>query len=389
MNIVTKIKKVLVNNYIKFLQLLVRPDKSILVFYSRPDFSDNSRALFDYIRQNDIKNHYKIYWVVDKPSLYRRFESSSVRFLSLKGTDAFMSIFLICKAGWIFTTHGFFFEKNKTDQKIVVLWHGCSYKEVDERERTSIHDADYYLVPGPLFKQTKSRSWGWPIDRIVDIGYPRYDWFIENSEKTQKLYRDLLMGHKKMIIWMPTFRNDKDGLLNETDMIKQFPILNTDEEWQEFDKYCSEKSIIVFVKLHPKQKDYKINWQALTSVILFKNSYLDDCDVPFYSFLAETDALITDYSSVAIDYLLVDKPIGFTLDDFEKYRNGRGFVFPNVKDYMPGSHLYTINDLKDFINQIANNVDAKKNERTKIKSSLVNYSANYCADILRTLEFEL
>ncbi len=37
--------------------------------------------------------------------------------------------------------------------------------------------------------------------------------------------------------------------------------------------------------------------------------------------------LVSDYSSVAIDYLLLDRPLGFTLDDYEAYTESRGWVF--------------------------------------------------------------
>ena len=47
---------------------------------------------------------------------------------------------------------------------------------------------------------------------------------------------------------------------------------------------------------------------------------LEQADVQLYETLSFVDALITDYSSVAIDYLLMDRPIAFTLDDYEKYR---------------------------------------------------------------------
>ena len=52
--------------------------------------------------------------------------------------------------------------------------------------------------------------------------------------------------------------------------------------------------------------------------------------------LGSSDALITDYSSVYFDYLLLDKPIGFTVDDMELYIKDRGFIFNNPEEYMPG-----------------------------------------------------
>ncbi len=45
-----------------------------------------------------------------------------------------------------------------------------------------------------------------------------------------------------------------------------------------------------------------------------------------YEFIHCADALVSDYSSVAIDYLLLDRPLGFTLDDYKEYTQSRGWV---------------------------------------------------------------
>lgn len=62
-----------------------------------------------------------------------------------------------------------------------------------------------------------------------------------------------------------------------------------------------------------------------------------------------SDALITDYSSVCVDYLIVDKPIAYTLDDYEVYKQTRGFVFEDPHEYMPGHHLYRFSDLERLL----------------------------------------
>ena len=49
-------------------------------------------------------------------------------------------------------------------------------------------------------------------------------------------------------------------------------------------------------------------------------------DIPVNRILGKADALISDYSSAAIDYLILDRPIGFLLKDVEEYGNSRGFI---------------------------------------------------------------
>ena len=68
-----------------------------------------------------------------------------------------------------------------------------------------------------------------------------------------------------------------------------------------------------------------------------------------YPLLGKTDYLITDYSSVFVDYLTLNKPIGFLLNDVDVYQKGRPLYFEPTKENLPGTVMYTLEDMKDFI----------------------------------------
>jgi len=63
------------------------------------------------------------------------------------------------------------------------------------------------------------------------------------------------------------------------------------------------------------------------------NAYLGLCDV-----------LITDFSSVAIDYLLLRRPVVLFCPDFDEFADGRGFNFDPI-DMMPGALVRTTEEL--------------------------------------------
>ena len=60
-----------------------------------------------------------------------------------------------------------------------------------------------------------------------------------------------------------------------------------------------------------------------------------------YTLLRNADGLITDYSSVYFDYMLLDRPIAFAIDDIKEYGDKRGFIFETPEDYMP---LYSLRE---------------------------------------------
>jgi CDP-glycerol glycerophosphotransferase (TagB/SpsB family) len=94
-----------------------------------------------------------------------------------------------------------------------------------------------------------------------------------------------------------------------------------------------------------------------------------------------------DYSSIYYDYLLLDKQIGITLDDFEEYSKTNGFPFQNVLDVLKGEYMYSIEDLLRFITQVSNGEDCHREERKEINALVNQYkSGGYSEFVLQYLE---
>src|SRR5690606_16822516 len=74
-------------------------------------------------------------------------------------------------------------------------------------------------------------------------------------------------------------------------------------------------------------------------------SYVPDANL----LLRRTDVLITDYSSIYIDYLLLDRPIIHFVYDLEAYQRERGFLY-DLKDAFAGASASTFADLMHFLN---------------------------------------
>ena len=80
--------------------------------------------------------------------------------------------------------------------------------------------------------------------------------------------------------------------------------------------------------------------------------------------------------------MLLDKPIGFTLDDFDNYEDARGWSFDNVKDYMPGHHIYCMEDMKHFIKDVSEGNDTYRDWRAKIRPEMQTYDDGFSKRIL-------
>ena len=78
----------------------------------------------------------------------------------------------------------------------------------------------------------------------------------------------------------------------------------------------------------------------------------------------------------------MDKPMIFTLDDYETYRSSRGFSVDDPAQYFIGHHVYTKDELLGAIRELADGYDYYKEERKKILPIMHKYQdGNSCKRI--------
>ena len=98
------------------------------------------------------------------------------------------------------------------------------------------------------------------------------------------------------------------------------------------------------------------------------------------------DLLLTDFSSIYIDFLLLNKPIGFVISDFSEYLNSRGFVFEEPKNFMPGEIVTNTKELISFINDvIKNQKDDHNQKREEIKNIFHDVASDFSKKVFDKL----
>lgn len=369
----------------------VKPQFNRIAFMSMPDYSDNAKCLSDYIIDN-YSDKYEILWFVNEPEKYEKEASKfSIKFCSSrqKGNNhSWKTIKTAYSAGIVFYTHSFPIRiRSRHNQLIINLWHGCGYKAFEGEKKNSLL-FDYVLVPGNVFVDTKAQFFNVSRDKILPIGYPRYDRLLRESECANYYVNQLKAGMDKLIMWMPTYRKTTNNYYPEGKILRDFdlPILLSEEQVDRLNDLCAENSIMLCIKRHPMQIKYSCEEKDYSNISFIDNDCLTKNSVELYSLLHYTDALVSDYSSVAIDYLLLQKPIAFALDDFEEYKATRGFVFDNPLKYMPGHHLINLEDFSLFICAIAKEEDKYAAMRMEIMPEVHNSCKNYCKRVWESVD---
>lgn len=366
-----------------------------MIFESHSDYCDNPKALFNRVVNQRLNKEYKIYWFVDNVEDFNHITIENVKFISLnKDNKAKFILNELYKITLFSMTKYYFFShrnlsrvKPKSNQVFFNLTHGTPLKDSTGRHN-SIEKSTYILTTSKYSGSLRVKTYGSGEDKLKVLGFPRNDFFFDNNNSLEKML-DYSTEYKKTLIWMPTFRRHKNKKTNDIgsmDSEYDIPVLNTELDWIEFNDFLKSKKVLVLLKVHPAQDLDFIIKNGYSNLKVINNKEILDLNIELYSLLGATDGLITDYSSVYLDYLITDKPIGFTIDDLDYYKEGLGFLVEDPLKYMPGNHISTLNSFKNFVDDVVKGIDRHKLKRNEMNTKFNKYTDGSSADrILRYL----
>lgn len=269
--------------------------------------------------------------------------------------------------------------------KIIQLWHGFPLKtlghmmkcfktegyKTSNRWRWFDHIASY----GQLYTNFMCACYGTPASQYWTVGMPRNDLlFITNGkENLHKILPDSI--GRKIVLYMPTFRELKHRKLSYTQ-------IDGDEEaylfyWKDFsvrrlEKFCEENNLYFVFKLHPGDASKVSTWYVDSHYIGIMTDEMlgKKC---MYEYLNAADILVTDYSSVYFDYLLLNRPMIFTDKDIDTYAARRGLMLEPLEFWRPGAAVHEIEMLEKEITNLLNGKDFYTEKRKCLLSLVHRY----------------
>lgn len=201
-------------------------------------------------------------------------------------------------------------------------------------------------------------------NNVIVSGYPRNDSLISDKirneftqSETNSIQRMQSKQYSKIVLYMPTFRDTES---------KFFESVKIDELCQ----YLKKNNLLFCIKLHPKSKLLSVFLELENDNIHVINPEDDP-----YVYLKKADILMTDYSSIYFDYLLLDKPIIFFAYDLKEYlESSREFYF-NYLEFTPGSKVCNWNELKNTLDRLLQKQSSEDEriERKTIRNFVFEY----------------
>lgn len=301
--------------------------------------SCNPYAIFLYLLKQDEFKAYTHVWVVNNiNNVKSKFKKMKNVIIIKRGSDLYLKYLASAKYLINNVTFPDYFIR-KEGQRYLNTWHGTPIKYLGKKikigfmehtnaQRNFLH-ATHLIHPNLYTKDILENDYD-----IKDLfsgvsvltGYPRVDLSLSNDVSIKK---DLgVKDDQKVLLYAPTWR----GGLNK----RYFDFERLENDILELQK----SNFKILVSVHHEIEH------------LFDNEQLKDVLFPSYMEINEllpiVDVLITDYSSVMFDFMVLERPIICYVYDYEYYKQERGLYF-NV-DEITHHVCKTIEDVKEVLN---------------------------------------
>lgn len=273
---------------------------------------DQVRAVYNYIKENH-PGEYEFIWAL-KPRV------------SLKGVGTKEVVYkktlkyyfhLLTSKYWLRTHSVETIVHKREGQVYIQLWHGPGATKKEGYDIKGVANTgevmpharewDYYIATDVDNQRYIKTALNLNIPRIL-LGSCRTDMLVNRDKNDYyKLRKNL--GIKKdetIILYAPTFRESDFNSIKVTLKIK---------------KLVQEPNVRIILRLHPEIKN-KLDISEYGDNVIDGNTYTDIFDLYLLS-----DIMITDYSSVSIEYSLLKRPILYYMYDLEDYTEERDFYY--------------------------------------------------------------
>ena len=338
------------------------PIKNIILMESNPDFTDNTKIVFDKLIENHVNDKYKIVWFVKDSKEFRDVKIKNVKFISVYSKyNIFQKIkkFYYNSSAKIIIDCNNYIPKLKDKQFRLYLSHGTPLKDT-KGYCLGLGDVDYILEIGDFFTAKCAELFEKSEEYFLHLGFPRNDQLFLNFT-IKEIFPEY--EGKKIVVWLPTYRKHKDHDKYKQSLLKYgLPAINSEDDFAKVDRILEENNTIILMKLHPAQDKNVIESFKCNNLKIITDEQIAKKGFNLYKLLAASDALITDYSSVYYDYLLTKKPIGLAITDIEEYKENAGFVYDYYK-IVKGEYIYNSEELCNFIKDLAEGKDKFLEER--------------------------
>ena len=236
---------------------------------------------------------------------------------------------------------------------VVQGWHGTPLKAIgrawsgsNPRDLEILERPDFYITPSPEYTKRFRQCYLVDSSRFWETGNPRNDVLVEADDAALERRRQELKSQvagwedgARIILYAPTWR----------EWLAEVRFLDVpDQDLHRLNQRLREMDARLILRAHHREALAAMEVAREHDRILVSDGLGLPWDVS--DWLVVADVLVTDYSSIFYDYLVLDRPIIHLATDIEEYGSRRGFLVDPHEDFA-GPVVQTQADLIDAVEE--------------------------------------
>ncbi len=313
---------------------MIPKDERIVVFASKSGKVLNANS---YVPWQKLKDHsfYRSYILTRK-----REGDSDLELMS------FRCLWVSLRAKYVFLTHGpndILYAHYSSKKTVIYLGHGIPLKNFiftnpsmtrQQKFMQKLEVPTYSKIIASSSEDAKNLKKCFAVgeEKALITGSPRNDLLL-NHDNVGLFNKN---PAEKAILYAPTFRDYGD--------FEFFPF--DDLDLTVLNDFLAKNEIRIYLRAHINEKS------SLRNLHLSHIEFLGQDKVEEIQFvLNQFDIVVTDYSSIYLDFLLLNRPIIFIPYDLERYEKERGLLY-EYERVTPGHKVYSQSHFLDAIEQL-------------------------------------
>ena len=250
-------------------------------------------------------------------------------------------------------THGMYGSPAVAGRRVHVnLWHGSGPKWIGHGFFTQYMGARYVVASARHWGRETARALEMSPDTALLTGNPRQD-LLHVPVDRAVLHGWGLDPDRPVVVWMPTFRSSSvvgQGTVTQGATVSG--AMTSEPLMRRLIEEGTRAGVQFVVKTHPYDTD---DWDSLPITRLTSED-LWAHGLSIYRFLTLADGMLSDYSSVWVDYLALDRPIGLYCPDLDSYAADRGLNEPSMAVAAEDLLITDADDVARFVTAVSTGV---------------------------------
>ena len=382
-----------------FCGFFVVQDKKIVILGSQHGyyFADNAAHLYRWLRNHS--DYFRPVWITRCRKVYQDLRDEgchvylawsiqAIWFLLRAKTlcfthsfrDVALSPYMISAGRYsiFYLTHDIAPKRSRHARVGQVL--GYETQKRSERERKLV---THYISTSPFISECRAQALAVSPEKFVVTGLPRNDVLMSAPKRRRMPAKSLklLSGGQKIILYAPTWRSGR-----EPTEIMPFD----DLDFSHFSNFLEERDALFLLRCHKNDMAYpkvleRIKNLKSVSCRILDATYMQFDDIN--EMLLDVDVLVSDYSGIIHDFLLLDRPCVFVPYDFQRFADANGFFY-DYKKYMPGRFACTYRHFISALEDALEGVDHYKEKRKILRELIFSYQDNHSCERVHKIMLE-